>query len=100
MRAPAPIVLCVCCDREGRHNGRGLSDACWKRHEAAGTLNNFPPLRAWTTRLARLEAYAGLLASGERDEDMLARRLGCSIRTVQRYAATHRTLTTQNRNAA
>lgn len=100
MRSPAPIITCACCDLDGRHNGRGLCDACWSRHNDAGTLHYFPLTKSWTARRARLEDYRDLIKTGVRDPDMIARRLGCTIRTVQRYAAEYLASQPENRKAA
>lgn len=35
---------CRCCGHEGPLYGRGLIKACYRRHERAGTLAQFPPL--------------------------------------------------------
>lgn len=79
-------VMCACCGEMGEHGGRSLRSACWKRHHKAGTLDQFPRLRTWTTTLARLADYAEL-----RERRMpiraAAELLGVTSRTAERYEA-------------
>jgi WhiB family redox-sensing transcriptional regulator len=46
MRGYRKPVTCVCgCGKTGQHGGRGLIVSCHTRHSAAGTLEQFPPVR-------------------------------------------------------
>lgn len=70
-----PVTNCVCCERRGRHAARGLVDACYARHKAAGTLDRFPRRnrRAADTR----EEHSFWSGQGLSDE-AIARQLGIS----------------------
>lgn len=48
---------CRSCRRVRLHNARGLCSLCYKRHDAAGTLRKFPPVREHVTPRARYEAW-------------------------------------------
>lgn len=79
-------VMCACCGEMRSHVGRSLCNACWKRHDKAGTLDEFPRLRTWTSTLGRIADYAEL-----RERRMpiraAAELLGVTSRTAERYEA-------------
>ncbi|MFI6793634.1 WhiB family transcriptional regulator [Nonomuraea sp. NPDC050383] len=44
------LIICLDCEKPGRHNGRGLCMTCYARHHDAGTLHHWPSVkgdRAW-----------------------------------------------------
>ncbi|RCG27223.1 hypothetical protein DQ384_26245 [Sphaerisporangium album] len=96
------IVTCKSCQQRGPHGGRGLCTICHGRHKRKGTLTQFPLLgnphkdkKPWQPKQARSRAlvrdYEFLIDQGERNEEALARELGCSVRHVQRLAGASRT---------
>lgn len=38
------LIACACCGKPGGLAARGLIHSCYKRHQAAGTLDQFQPL--------------------------------------------------------
>jgi hypothetical protein len=38
------VIVCACCGKTGVLRGRGLRKACYERHRAAKTLDQFPRL--------------------------------------------------------
>ncbi|MFI6910140.1 hypothetical protein ACIBKY_53430 [Nonomuraea sp. NPDC050394] len=79
-------VMCACCQEVGIHGGRGLQASCYKRHMVAGTLDQYPLLRASLPRLWRLEEYTALRAHGVSVHEA-ALQLQVSVRTAERYEA-------------
>lgn len=83
-------ITCACgCGRSGRHDTSGWIGACATRWRKAGRPDTGPPPPHPATE-ARRRKYAALAALG-RSKTYIAWRLSVSIRTVERYAAAHRT---------
>lgn len=91
MKAP---ITCRCCRRRGKHRGRGLINACYGRHQRAGTLTQYPlrpedthrwrPTgRTGKTMLAKVAELDALGYSPRR----ISWELGLGMRQVQRYRA-------------
>lgn len=76
------VINCVCCQRHGRHAGRGLVDACFARHQRHQTLDQFP--RVNQVAADTQEEHAFLSSQGLSDGE-IAERLGLST-TKLRYA--------------
>lgn len=77
-------VKCLCCDKIGRHVGRGLIWSCHRRHRDAGTLEEFP-----TRRELNMEEYLPLHAQGV-SARVAAQRIGVASRTIVRLRASLR----------
>lgn len=56
-----PLRQCVSCKQEKPHHSRRLCNACYKRHQSASSLSQFPPAREVVSARAR---YDGWVASG------------------------------------
>lgn len=105
MGKPLLRVLCVCCQKPGQHNARGLIIGCYRRHHRAKTLHKFPiaapTSTAWepTGRIgeATLTKYISLDTRGF-SPARIRLELGLSPRQFQRYAkvAKNRSLTSPN----
>ncbi|MFC6081050.1 WhiB family transcriptional regulator [Sphaerisporangium aureirubrum] len=94
-RTPPPIVTCVCCGEEGPHGARNLRKTCYDHHKAKFALHKFPPSRQpaepWApssqSALSKVQDYDRLVADGVTDPEILASRIGCSVRHVTRLAS-------------
>lgn len=75
-----PATNCACCKRPGWHAARGLIDACYARHKAAGTLLNFP--RRTRPAAETREEYEFLKQQGLSDTEVAA-RLGITRQALQ-----------------
>lgn len=77
-------IVCACCDKLGRHGGRGLRHSCYMRHHHAGNLDKYPPRGRSYPRQWRVESYAELRARRVPIREA-ADRLGVTDRTGYRY---------------
>ncbi|MEU6781459.1 hypothetical protein ABZ912_19825 [Nonomuraea angiospora] len=105
----AAFITCICCQKHGRHSGRGLIGTCYDRNRAHGTLDRYP--RTLTpatpeppTGVHGKRMYARYLQlAAIRPKPSVARiafELGVSDRQVWRYAAIHRTQQQKEANTA
>jgi hypothetical protein len=75
-----PIANCVCCGRTGNRAGRGLVDACYARHKANGTLEQYP--RVNRARADTAEDYKFLHGQGL-SAQQVASRLGFNVKYLK-----------------
>ncbi|SFK91940.1 hypothetical protein SAMN05216275_14128 [Streptosporangium canum] len=110
-----PHIICACCGRSGRIDVNGWVDACAKRWRKAGRPTEGPPRpRSVTPKLARLQGIwlpvtdriqvrvrrVGHLRARGIPIQVIARDFGVCERTIERYAAAHRHLTSQTQQKA
>lgn len=73
-------------DREPRDGARGWCQKCYRRWTRAGRPETGPPDPQFARDLkGHLEDYRQLVFSGVTEVDVLAQRIGVSVRTVKRY---------------